>query len=71
MIDAFQWAMSHTQDLGELVLMFLAAGAAITRLTPTEKDDGFIMRLTEKVTWVLKAIGMPTIPNRKKGGGKH
>ena len=40
---------------------FLAVAEAVTRMTPTKKDDGFVLRLGKAIDFVLCRL-----PNRVK-----
>lgn len=58
MNDIWLWIVVHPV---ESIGIFLAIAEGITRLTPTKKDDGFILRLGKAVDFVLSKL-----PNRVK-----
>jgi hypothetical protein len=60
MIMIWTWILNNPQ-LTALILLGLAE--TITRLTPTRKDDGFIMRVGRVVSWFFDNA---RIPNRIK-----
>lgn len=50
-----------------VVFSLLAAGEAITRMTPTQTDDGFVTRVGQKIDSALKVIPLPNNVVRKSG----
>ena len=44
--------------------LLLAVAEAITRLTPTKIDDGFIMRLGKIVKWFFDTVKIPNIKRK-------
>jgi hypothetical protein len=57
------WLIQHYTDLIAILVGLVAVGEIVVKLTPTEKDNAFLVRVVS----ALSAI----IPNFRKGGGKH
>jgi len=49
----------------ELVLAFIVLAESIVRLTPSEKDNSIVNKISTIVSYVLNFI----IPNKSKSGG--
>jgi len=43
----------------------IAIAEAVTRLTPTKKDDGFVQRLGELIKLVLDSLSLPNLEKKK------
>jgi len=56
-----EWLKGNMDNVVAVVVAFIAFAEAVTRITPTEKDDGFVKRLGE---WVDKALKW--LPNNVK-----
>jgi hypothetical protein len=50
-----------------VVLSLWTAGEAVTRMTPTQTDDGFVTRIGQKIDSVLKIVPLPNNVVRKSG----
>ena len=57
------WLIQHYTDLIAIVVGLVAVAEIVVKLTPTEKDNAFLVR----VVAALSAL----IPNIRKGGGTH
>lgn len=58
------WIQEHYVNVLMLLSAVVAVGEAITRLTPTKEDDGFVSRIGGVIDKVLDFAKVPNI--RKK-----
>lgn len=61
--DIIKFLESHMNDIAEAILLLLAMLSIIFRLTPTEKDDGFLAKVD---MWVNKIFDFFKLPNNLK-----
>lgn len=53
------------QNVSPVIPIVIAIAEAITRLTPTEKDDGFVERIGSGIRKVLDIFHVPNNKKRK------
>ena len=56
------WVLGHWHEIGAALVALLAAASAITRLTPSPKDDAAVSRLQN----LLARISMLNPPRRER-----
>lgn len=63
LMSAWQFMTANWDKISGALLAFIALAEAITRLTPTEKDDGFVERMGAIIRKILDFL---KVPNAKK-----
>lgn len=67
--EIFAWIMANYEGVIISLVMFVAFAEAVTALTPTKKDDGFVKRLGEWVDALRKFLKVPSV-KREQGSLK-
>jgi hypothetical protein len=57
MLDLWNWLVANYVQVALILGAIVALGEMIVKLTPTTTDDGFVTRVGQLVTWLLKLIG--------------
>lgn len=60
-MEYVQWLLANYEKILAVLVALIALGEAITRLTPTESDDGFVHRIGAMLDKLLKFL-----PNKIK-----
>lgn len=55
------FAWENIAQIGAIILAIVGVAEMIVRLTPTEKDDGFVQRVGSVIKFVLDALRIPNI----------
>ena len=62
-ISIGQWLIENYVQLFGILIGAIGLAEAITRITPTKKDDGFVERVGSFIRKIMDAL---RIPNKKK-----
>ena len=59
-MEWFNWLMANYMDMMAILGAVVGVAEMVVRMTPTEKDDGFVQRLGG---WIKGAMDFLKIPN--------
>lgn len=59
--EIFSFLVAHSQELAAILLAVVSVMEMVTRLTPTEKDDGAVERIGAVIRKVLDFLRIPNI----------
>lgn len=65
MMGAWQFLMANVDKITGATMAFLALAEAITRLTPTETDDGFVERMGAVIRKILDFLKVPNVKKER------
>lgn len=60
------WIVKNYQEMGAVLLLFIAFAEAAVRLTPTKKDDGFVQRVGAVIKSLLDLLRIPNLLKKPK-----
>jgi len=56
-MNLITWILEHKLDLINILTALVTAASAITALTPTPKDDGWVKKVYTVIEWLALNIG--------------
>lgn len=65
-MPAIQWLQENYTGVLMLLSALVAVGEAVTRLTPTKTDDGFVTRVGGVIDKVLDLAKVPNIRRKSE-----
>jgi hypothetical protein len=56
-MNLITWILEHKLDLINILTALVTAASAITALTPTPKDDGWVKKVYTVIEWLALNVG--------------
>ena len=56
-MNLITWILEHKLDLINILTALVTAASAITALTPTPKDDGWVKKVYTIIEWLALNVG--------------